>query len=422
MHANHSDDSLTTGQGTSEPRDGGARAWCTLLGGYVWLALFATFGYASSFGVYQDLYTRAGTSSSSNISWIGSVHLFIFVAMGLPAGKLVDKGYFRHIILAGSFINISSLFVLSFAHIDRYYQIFLTQGVGVGLGSGLIYLPSMVVQTHHWRARRALAMGFVITGSSVGGIVYPIMLNHLFHGPVGFAWGVRASAFLNLGLLIMANLLMSGRHPSDKNQLEKPKSNVQQILRDSPFILMVIGGVLVVLGLFFPYFYLQLFTVLKGISPNFAFYTLTIQNGASIFGRIIPNLLAEQVGLLNTLIFVTLGTAGLAFSLFGITNVGGVTAFAILYGFFSGAVLSLFSPVIAAFASDVDEIGVRMGLGFFVSSFAYLLGPPISGALLTNQNHWLRPIIFNGTIILAGLLLLVVSRFMQARRKMTMRV
>jgi MFS family permease len=193
--------------------------------------------------------------------------------MGLPAGKLVDKGYFRHVILAGTVIHIfrsvplsvillfvyfaCSLFMLSLAHIDRYYQIFLAQGIGLGLGSGLIYLPSMVVQAHHWRARRALAMGVVITGmltvweiavcfhgcagSSVGGIVYPIMLNHLFHGPVGFAWGVRASAFLNLGLLISANLLMSARLPSDKNQPEKPKPNTQQILRDSPFIIAVLG-------------------------------------------------------------------------------------------------------------------------------------------------------------------------------------
>lgn len=71
-----------------------------------WLALFTTFGYASSFGVYQDLYTRAGMSSSSNISWIGSVQFFLFIAMGLPASKLLDKGYFRQVLLAGSLIYI----------------------------------------------------------------------------------------------------------------------------------------------------------------------------------------------------------------------------------------------------------------------------------------------------------------------------
>lgn len=73
-----------------------------------WLALFATFGYASSFGVFQDFYVLHGTSTSSNVSWIGSTSLFFFIAMGLPAGKLVDSGYFKHVLFAGSLLYIFS--------------------------------------------------------------------------------------------------------------------------------------------------------------------------------------------------------------------------------------------------------------------------------------------------------------------------
>jgi len=416
-HENKSEDPLAA---QSVVSDGGTKAWCTVAGG--WLALFATFGYASSFGVYQDLYTRAGTSSSSNISWIGSVQLFFFVAMGLPAGKLVDKGYFRYVTLTGSLIYIFSLFMLSLAHLDRYYQIFLSQGVGVGVGCGLIYLPAMVVQAHHWRARRALAMGVVITGSSFGGIVYPIMLNHLFHGSVGFAWGVRASAFLNLGLLVIANCLMSARLPGNKDQPDKPKPNPRDILTDSPFMMAVSGGFFVIWGLFFPYFYLQLFTVLHGLPANFAFYTLTIQNAASIPGRTIPNFLADRMGVFNVLIFMTFGTGVLVFALFGVTTVAGVVVFAILYGFFSGAVLSLFSPAIASLSRDVSEIGVRMGLAYFVTSFSYLTGPPIAGALLNNGTHWFKPIIFSGTIMLVGVPILFMARSMQVSRRRTQRV
>ncbi|KZT68867.1 hypothetical protein DAEQUDRAFT_765876 [Daedalea quercina L-15889] len=45
-------------------------AWLILIGG--WLLLFTTFGYMNAFGVYKDVLTRAGTSSPSNISWMGS--------------------------------------------------------------------------------------------------------------------------------------------------------------------------------------------------------------------------------------------------------------------------------------------------------------------------------------------------------------
>lgn len=121
-----SDDSLTTPHRPTpvpQPSEGGVRAWCTVIGGYVsllvydtqctpaiayisWLALFATFGSAASFGVYQDFYVRSGTSTSSNVAFIGSVQLFLLTGMGLPAGKLLDKGYFRHVVLVGSIIYV----------------------------------------------------------------------------------------------------------------------------------------------------------------------------------------------------------------------------------------------------------------------------------------------------------------------------
>lgn len=40
-----------------------------------WMVLFTTFGYTNSFGVYQALYTLEGTSTASNISWIGSLQV-----------------------------------------------------------------------------------------------------------------------------------------------------------------------------------------------------------------------------------------------------------------------------------------------------------------------------------------------------------
>ena len=67
--------------------------------------------------------------------------------------------------------------MLSLAHVDRYYQIILSQGVGSGIGAGLIYVPSMAIQAHHWRSRRALAMGIVITGNPlICFVVYSIFI------------------------------------------------------------------------------------------------------------------------------------------------------------------------------------------------------------------------------------------------------
>lgn len=176
--------------------DGGMRAWLTVLGGQVpyctqgadiddafsWISLFTTFGSASSFGVFEDLYVRAGASSASNISWIGSVQLCLMFSMGLVSGKLFDMGHFHSTQIVGILIYLvwyvnrifsfwsiadysNSLFMLSLTDFSQYYQLFLAQGLGVGIGFGLLFLPALAVQGHHWKKRRALVMGIVLTGA-----------------------------------------------------------------------------------------------------------------------------------------------------------------------------------------------------------------------------------------------------------------
>jgi MFS family permease len=57
---------------------------------------------------------------------------------------------------------------------------------------------------------RALAFGVVSSGSSLGGIVYPIMMNGLTQR-IGFGWAVRSILFLMLAMLIVANLTVKSR-------------------------------------------------------------------------------------------------------------------------------------------------------------------------------------------------------------------
>lgn len=100
----------------------------------------------------------------------------------------------------------------------------------MGLGIGLTFLPSLSVVGHHFRRRRALAVGIVISGASAGGIVFPIMLNRcaislcalcrtdqhvrlLEDRTVGFANAVRASGAVVGACLLLANGLMRTRPP-----------------------------------------------------------------------------------------------------------------------------------------------------------------------------------------------------------------
>jgi MFS family permease len=106
---------------------------------------------------------------------------------------------------------------------NHYWQYFLAQGVVMGAGLSLMYHPSplslidrfntAILCINTWfLKRRGLAMGITVSGSSFGGVCFPIMLKRLFDS-VGFGWGVRAAAFLILGCMIVANILVRSRLP-----------------------------------------------------------------------------------------------------------------------------------------------------------------------------------------------------------------
>jgi len=343
-------------------------------------------------------------------------------ALGLVSGKLFDLGYFHQVLGVGSVLYVFCMFMLSLADTSKYYQLILSQGVGMGIGSGLLLVPIMSVQAHHWRKRRSMAMGIVMTGSAFGGVIYPIMLNQLINSRTGFAWGVRATAFLTLGLLAIANCIMTTRLPNARQRPPGPKASLGSICTDVPYMLTLIGGFLVLWGLFFPYFYLQLWVNLHGISKTLGFYTIAILNASSFPGRTLPNVLADRVGQYNVIIPCAFITGCLIFVMFGATSPGAIIVFSILYGFFSGACISLFPPTVSVLARNVQEIGIRLGFAFFFVSFALLTGTPIVGALFDVNENWFRPIVFSAIVILSGTASLGAARYIVSQRKATQRL
>ncbi|KAJ8586712.1 MFS general substrate transporter [Rhizopogon salebrosus TDB-379] len=401
--------------------EGGLQAWLTVLGGS--MILFCTFGTVQSFGVYQAYYSKTYLDGyvSSDISWIGSVQTFLLFAGGLPAGKLFDEGYFHHCIGAGSLIYLFSIFMLSLAKPHQYYQIFLAQGIGMGIGMGLLFLPAISVTSHYFRKRRAAAMGVVLSGSSLGAVIYSIMLNNLFNGSAGFAWGVRAAGFIDLGLLITANLIMKTRLPSRRERPNAKPVDMKAVLSDFGYWLCIIGATLTFWGLFVPFFYLQVFSESHGVSKTIGFYAIPIMNASSLFGRTIPNFLGDVVGPFNVMIPCTVISGGLIFLMFAATNLGGTIAFGILYGFFSGGFISLITPAAASFSRDLNEIGIRIGITSFVIAFALLTGNPIAGAMVEVDTHyiWYKPLVFASVVVLAGAVCLIASRSILSKRKGT---
>ncbi|QRV99536.1 transporter MCH4 [Ceratobasidium sp. AG-Ba] len=349
--------------------DGGLKAWMTVCR-WIVAHFVLYFWIFNAFGVFEDYYARDyltskidyvrgimdrvnPTVSSIHDGSVSSIH------DGPVSGKLFDLGYFHWCIGIGSLIYLVHVIT---GHKNEYYQVFLPQAIGLGLSQGLLFLPSVGVISHHFKKRRSLAMGIVLTGSSCGGIIFPVMLNNI----------IKQSASDGRASYCDALLL-----PTD----DENSSSTQSRSSTPPPPDILAGSFLIMLGIWFPIFYVQLFAIVHDIDANLAFYSLAILNASSIFGRTIPNLLADKFGI-STLLFL---------------SAGALIVFSILYGFFSGAFVSLISPMFVALARHMHEVGARLGLGFAVVGIATLIGTPISGALLTDENLWYRPIVFAGS-------------------------
>ncbi|KAK1223465.1 hypothetical protein PQX77_013654 [Marasmius sp. AFHP31] len=415
-----------SGDATDRYAEGPWRAWSTVLG--AWLVQACAVGMLSSFGVFQEFYTTTWlpTSSASAISWIGSIQLFLELFLSPIGGELMDRGYFRRIVISGCVIFVFSLFMLSLSG-QHYYQILLSQGIGMGLGVGLLFLPTAVVPIRHFRSGHAFVIGLVDSSVSLGGLIFSIALNYLIHGPVGFQWGVRIAGFICLGCFILGCGMMSMPKrrfeqvevkPTTGTMPENPSwiAVLEAAKRDWPYILAVAQGFVMCLGSFVPPFYLQLFSQLHGASGQTAFYGLAVLNVTGVFGRIIPNYLADRFGVMNVYIPCLTICGGLCFAMLGAGTTEGLFLFAVFYGFFFGATNGMYLPLINAVSSrHPDHLWKRCGLSFIPPAIATLVGPPIAGAILGPNYIWWKGTLFAALTILAAVGLVVMSQQMMVR-------
>ncbi|KAG2158050.1 major facilitator superfamily domain-containing protein [Suillus bovinus] len=397
--------------------EGGLAAWATTFGAF--LMQLCGIGYSTSFGVYQDFYTQhyLTNQTSSAISWIGSLNTFLVTAVGLISGPLYDRGYFYHLVIAGSLLQSFSLFMLSLSKPDQYYQIFLAQGVGMGIGSGLVYVPSIAVVSHYFRRRRTLAMTFVASGSSLGAVVHPIMLNNILNGHLSFGNSVRASAGLVSILLLIACLCM-------RTRLDPPTTPTNYIvaakksIRDAPFIFMIAGGFFFQTGFYYPLFFIQLDSIKHGLSVTFSFYSLVILNVSNCVARVTSGFIAAFTGVPNLVIVATISGGVLILSMIGLSSLASVVVLGMMYGYFAGLYIAMMAPLVATLTPDFSELGARMGIAFFISGFGALIGTPISGALLTSNYTWWIPAVFSGVASVIGGIMYTIMRFIFVRRQM----
>lgn len=166
------------------------------------------------------------------------MQIFLLFVFGPLIGKLIDVHGSRKILIPFSILAVLSVCMLSLC--TTYWQVILAQGVAFGFATSGLSMPAMTLASQWFSSRRGLAVGIVSSGSSLGGVIFPVAIPILIDR-AGFASAVRWIALLQGILLAIANVLCSTPFPPQgKSQREVPSAGLRAF-RSLPWLFFVLG-------------------------------------------------------------------------------------------------------------------------------------------------------------------------------------
>ncbi|OIW28261.1 putative monocarboxylate permease [Coniochaeta ligniaria NRRL 30616] len=381
------------------PPDGGLRAWLQILAGHLINCL--TWGYTASFGVYQLYYTTTLNLPPSQVSWIGSIQIFLTFFVGTVSGRSADAGYAQWTVLLGSTLLVLGTFLTSVA--STYWQVFLAYGLCTGLGMGILYMPAVAVIGSYWQKRKAMALGMAASGSGTGGIIFPLILQNLQH-QIGFPNAVRVQACIAAFFAIVINILLRPRLPPRKSGPLVEWS----AFREPTYALFTAGMFLIFWALYFCFFYINTFAtdprVGIGLSDVAAVNLAVVISAIGIPVRPLLGWAADRhLGALPTLIVSSAILGAVFFIWIPVRSVGGLYGWSVSYGLATGATQGIFVGALASLTKEANKMGTRFGMVCSVLAFASLAGPPTAGALIQSDGGgFLRTQIWGGAVTVAG--------------------
>lgn len=274
----------------------------------------------------------------------------------------------------------------------EYWHFILALSILGGIGTSLIFTPAISAIAHFFLVGRANASGIAAAGGSVGGVIFPLMLQSLFP-KLGWGWATRIQGFIFIFLLIFANLLIRSRLPPRPGGSVLPDVKV---FKQPAFLLATIGTYFLEWGLFVPITYLASYSHQSGaINSTLAYQMVAIFNAGSSLGRWAPGYVADKLGRYNTMIGTVFFCMSSSLALWlpatvlatyedsNRTTILGLTiAYSIIFGFASGSNISL-TPVCVGMLCDTEEYGRYYASCYTVVSFGTLTGVPIAGAVIS---------------------------------------
>jgi len=380
--------------------------------------MFVGFGAAYSFAAFFSAFQSEFSASRAHVSLVFSVCAFLWFTLGAPGGMLADRLGPRRIALAGVACMVAALGLASVA--TSVEVLYVTYSVGLGIGIGLTYVPSVGAVQPWFVANRAFASGLAIAGIGAGNFLVPLAATWLI-GLVGWraAYQVLALAVLLLaGAAALAIDDDPARHGAQRaartERASLPGATLGEALRSEPFWLLYVSSMLVCVGLFVPMVHLASYAQDVGYSQGQGVTLVSLIGLGSLLGRFTIGGIADRLGRVPSFALMYLGLAVMLIVWWLSTSYWALVLFALLFGAFYGGFVALAPTLIMDLYGPRAVSGI-IGVLYTAPGIGTLAGPPLAGAAFDAFGSYGAPILAGSALSFAGAgLVLVLMRRMRS--------
>ncbi|WWC69344.1 uncharacterized protein I206_103282 [Kwoniella pini CBS 10737] len=362
------------------PPEGGKDAWLCVASAF--FVLFCVFGFVTVFGQLKVYYLahQLKEYSQSDVAWIASLQVFLTFGGSIVAGRFFDSHGARGLVMLGTSLSVAAVIAIAFCKL--YWQFLLAHAL-FGISASMLYSPSTAIAGHWFMKRRSTAVGIVVCGSGLSGVIYPIGLKRLFD-ELDFRNAMLIIAGMNAVLMFPAWFFLKARLPP---RSPPPLKSLKGPWKEPRYTCLVLGSCLVMMNWLSPYFDAPNLITSNKVTGPISDYSIAILQVGSFFGRASSGVLADKFGVWLIFILSILGCSIsiLAFWIASPIGSGCVIVGLIGYGFASGAWITLVAASTATI-SPIREFGMRLGMLWSLTSIPSLIGPVICGVLISSAD------------------------------------
>ncbi len=388
----------------NEPR----YAWVVVWAAFVSLAVI--FGVAYSFAAFFESFAAEFAAQRADVALVFGLSGLIYFVLGAGGGMLADHYGPRLVCATGMLCIASGLFATSFAH--SIASVYLSYGVGIGLGIALVYSPSIACVQPWFTHRRGLAAGIASAGIGAGTLVVPLLVA----GAIAWLQWRDAMRVLALGALIvgLGAALLLKRAPSAARSVAgaAPGASLREALHSSGFWWLYLSVVAAAPTMFIPFAHASAAARDLGLDDARAVGLVGLIGIGSLMGRFTIGALADRLGRNLTLALMQ-ASMGASYLLWHAA--GGYTAlalFALWFGLSYGGIVSLL-PAICMDLFGARAVSGIIGTLYSGAALGNLLGPVMAGAVFDASGSY-GPVIW-ACMALSALATLASIRLMRVR-------